>query len=987
LNDDFDMDIAPGPGTNSRPRRHLNLRRATQVCLIFLLVRLFCASSRSGEPPASSNTVTKAAAPAAQTMSSFRLEPGFKMELVAAEPMVSAPVAIAFDEDGRLFVAEMPQSGSRGEPTAAGRVRILEGTDERGAARSSKIYAQELAAASALVCYAGGIFVAAGSEVLYLKDTHHDGGADVRQVVLSGFGGTNSNPAAARLNNFKWGLDNRVHAATAGIGGTIAAANWPGDPVSLDGSDFSFNPRTLAVFRDSGPAQSGLTFDDWGRRFVSDWAKPLRLALYDERYLERNPYQPKAAAMVDVVSPGLVVYPATGAVNSTVAGNPTRLTAATNGPPRAWLNHASGPLIYRGSLFPSNYLGNAFIADPEAHVIHRALLRDYGFGISAERPPEGRASEFLASRDPAFRPVQVMDGPDGALYVVDQQDGQDRGRIYRIVPATFQRPKPPELGKARTFDLVSALAGADGWHRDNAARLLFERREPAAAPFLGEMLTNSRSPLARMQVLWALDGTATLREAHLLRGLGDPDSRVREQAVWLAYRAITNGVTSDLFWDQLKSLAGDQALRVRYAVAFAAGNVRRPDKATVLATILRHDPGNPWVQTAVLSSAVDGGGVLLRTLAADPAVRNDAAGLAFLSELSMMIGVQGRLDEVVQSLLYVANASLDAGPAMTLLAGIGEGLHRTRSSIALLDPQGVLQPFYVQALAAAVNGLLPEQTRIAAVDLLSFSSYTIADTGEWLLNFFDMPTLPRLQAVAMTVLARYNDPQVVPNLLSHWPAMRPSARNQALAALLSHTGHVPEVLEAIAGGKISVDELSSVQRNFLRTFRDPAVRERALKILGPMPRERRQALDRLQTALRINGDPRHGRELFATRCADCHRLSGVGQALGPDLLASRTRGKSALLSAILQPNAAIPREYATCVIETKDGENVVGILAEETPLTLTVRQPGGGQQVWPKLNVESNTIQDWSLMPEGLEEGLSAQDMADLLEYLMTTPR
>lgn len=981
------MDIAPGPGTNAG-RRQLGFCIASRFRIgilspIFLSTALGSVPSFSAEPASSTNTPSVSAV---QAISSFRLEPGFKMELVAAEPMVSAPVAMAFDEDGRLFVAEMPRTGSRGEPAPSGRVRVLEDTDEHGAVRSSKIYAQDLAGASAIACYAGGVFVAAGSEVLYLKDTHHDGGADVRQVVLSGFGGTNSSSTAGRLNSFKWGLDNRIHGVTAGIGGIIAAANWPGDPVSLEHSDFSFNPRTLAVVRESGPAQSGLTFDDWGRRFVSDWTKPLRLALYDERYLERNPFQPQAPAMIDVVSPGLVVFTTT-APPAPLSGAPNRLTAATNGPTRAWLSHVCGPLIYRGSLFPSNYIGNAFIPDTEAHLVHRALLRDNGFGISAERPAEERTTEFLSSRDPGFRPLQVMDGPDGALYVLDGQDGQERGRIYRIVPAAFKRPKPPELGKARTFELVSALAAPDGWHRETAARLLFERHAPDATPLLGDMLTNSRSPLARVQALWALDGIAGLREPHLLRGLGDPDPRVREQAVWLAYRNITNGLTSELFWQQLTALAGDQALRVRYAVAFAVGNVRRLDKPIVLAAILRRDLANPWTQTAVLSSTVDGAGTLLRTLAADPAVRNDPAGLAFLSQLSIVVGVQGRLDEVVQSLLYVANSSLDAGPAMTLLAGLAEGLHRTRSSLGLLDPQNVLQPFYVQALAAAINALLPEQARIAALDLLSFSTYTFADTAELLLSFCNVPTLPRLQAAALNVFARYNEPQVVPTLLARWPALQPFARNQALAALLTHANHIPEVLDALATGKISTESLSSVQKNFLRTFREPALRERALKILGPMSLHRPQAIERYQNAVRLTGDPRPGRDLFTARCSDCHRLSGVGQALGPDLLANRARGKSSLLAAILQPNASIPRQYATSVVETKDGEYVVGILAEENPLTLRLLQPGGLQQVWPKLNVESSTLQDWSLMPDGLEEGLTTQDLANLLEYLMTTPR
>src|SRR5262249_10943210 len=152
--------------------------------------------------------------------------------------------------------------------------------------------------------------------------------------------------------------------------------------------------------------------------------------------------------------------------------------------------------------------------------------------------------------------------------------------------------------------------------------------------------------------------------------------------------------------------------------------------------------------------------------------------------------------------------------------------------------------------------------------------------------------------------------------------------------------------------------------NLLRTYRDPTLSARAIKLLGPMNPRRPQVVERFQSALRMVGDARHGRELFTARCADCHRLGGVGQAVGPDLLASRNQGKSALLTGILEPNAAVPRDYATSLVETKDSEYVVGILADENATTLTVRQPGGVQQVWPKLNVESVTTQDWSLMPE-----------------------
>ena len=234
-------------------------------------------------------------------LGSFQLTRGFRIELAVSEPMVTAPVAMAFDENGRLFVVEMRGSNSRGGKL--GRVRLLENPNDEGVFQNSTIYAEGLDWPSAIACYAGGIFVADAPDIIYFKDTKGDGIADARQVVMSGFGGTNALDPNLLPNNFNWGPDNRIHGASAGIGGDISGKGGASRLVSIERSDFSFDPRTLEVYAEAGPAQSGLTFDSRGRKLVSDFVRPLMTPMYDLRYTLRNPFYPRPPALAVAADP------------------------------------------------------------------------------------------------------------------------------------------------------------------------------------------------------------------------------------------------------------------------------------------------------------------------------------------------------------------------------------------------------------------------------------------------------------------------------------------------------------------------------------------------------------------------------------------------------------------------------------------------------------------------------------------------------------
>ncbi len=925
----------------------------------------------------------------------FQVERGFRIELVAAEPLVAAPVAIAFDENGRLYVAETPGAEEPGGVARrSGRIHLLEDPDEQGQYRTSILLAENISWPSALACYAGGLFVASTPDVLFIKDTTGDGVADVRRTVFAGFGGSNAVSSSALLNNFNWGPNNRIYGATAWLGGIITSSNAPGQPLLLQRNDFSFDPRTFGAFAETGPGASGLAFDNSGRKFVCDPAHPLRMAMYDVRYYWRNPTFARAPGLLDVASPATTVFalppessqtgPRSAAVKEEgAAGNaPGRIAG---GPAVAeWMTNAHGVVIYRGNAYPVGYAENAFVCDPDLHVVHRMALTESGLGMTAARPANERSSEFLVSRDAAFRPVQAVNAPDGTLYIVDLQDARDHGRIYRVVPEKFTHPKPPQLGTAKTYDLVAALSHPNGWHRDTAARLLFQRQDPAAVPLLATMLTNSPLPVARMGALSALTAFGALTEGHVLRALNDTNALVRQQGLIASETLLAKSFVPTAIGLQFGKLATDSSARVRYQLAFSAGIARHPDRPLLLGRILATDPTNPWLQTAVLSSVDEGAGALFRFLGGEPFFRNDPAGVQLLQRVATMIGTKGRLDEVGQALEYCSRPSLEPLLAYKLVYALGEGLHRTRSSLGLVDIQSALTLVYNLALAQAVDVTVVEPLRLEAIRMIGVSPYTYNDTSDWLLLIANPQGLASVRLAAVDTLTRYDDPRVLPALLDRWTGFTPLMRRTAVMALLQKSSRVAGVMTALERGLISPVDVPGVAVNLLRTYRDPVIREHAVKLFGPVPIHRPQVLEQFRPALRLQGTPANGRTIFAGRCSGCHQVGGgASEALGPDLIVARTLSREKLLSAIVEPHADISPEFATSVIETEESENLVGIKTDENPLSITLRQ-ANGSSVWPRSNVRSDETQFWSMMPEGLEQGLSVQDMADLLEYLVT---
>src|ERR1044071_5322883 len=473
---------------------------------------------------------------ATNAFKTFQIKKGFHLELVASEPLVMSPIAMCFDENGRLFVVEMRDySEMRDAHPHLGRIRMLEDSNGDGIFDKATVYADDLPWPTGLLWYDGGLFVAASPDIIYFKDTNGDGKADLRKVVFTGFGagmGDKLN-VQALLNSLTWGMDNRIHGQTASNGGKVVPADEPNrTPLNLNGRDFYFDPCTMVMQAETGGGQYGMCFDDRGRRFVCSNSHHIQTFMYEARYGERNRFYNMPPAIVDIPVDG----------------------------PAAEVYRISPEEQWRG--IPTKWRVTGGV---------RGLIGRGGRALGPERPRDENKVEFLASRDLWFRPVQLANAPDGTLYIADMyreviehpwsmpesikklldlNSGNDRGRIYRGVPDGYKQPKPPRLGKASIKQLVETLENPNGWHRDTAARLLYERQDKTAIPLLIALVEKSKSPLGRTHALHTLDGLGGLNQGVVLTALNDSDATVREHAVLLSENF--KAAPSEKLWAKLE---------------------------------------------------------------------------------------------------------------------------------------------------------------------------------------------------------------------------------------------------------------------------------------------------------------------------------------------------------------------------------------------------------------------------------------------------
>ncbi|MBI4585362.1 MAG: c-type cytochrome [Planctomycetes bacterium] len=968
---------------------------------LFLLLSIGSALGQEAASPLS---------PAAE-LATFRLDSRFRIELVACEPEVEDPVAVEWDARGRLWVVEMGDYPAR---PGGGRVRWLEDRDGDGRYEHSVVFGVGLPFPTSILPHGKGFLVSAAPDILYLEDADGDGWAEAARPVITGFGEGNTQ---LRVNGLLRGWDGRIYAANGRSGGRVRRAGDPeGQAIDIARHDVRFDPDTYQVEAVSGVSQFGHAFDDWGHRFLSWNTIHIREEVLLPRDLERHPRLLRTATAAAISDHGdsARVYP--------IAPPPRTF----NQEPVDHFNAGCGLAIERGGLFPEDCRGNAFVCEPLLGLVHRDRLQLAGTAWTARRGEEGK--EFLASTDPWFHPVNLRSGPDGALYLVDfyrelvehpdfvrpelrgQIDftrGRGHGRIYKLYPAGARLFPIADLTGKSSAELVSLLEHPNGFHRDTAQRLLLERRDPQGLEPLRELARRGPA-LGRGHALWALARLGKLDEKDLQASLQSPEPRLREAAVRVAReepRLLPRLRQAFLF------LMEDADPKVRLAAALALGDLPvEPESAgaaKALAVAARRQAGDPWLETALLSSLKDREVEFLEALfeagwdAGQAWPEEHREKIHRLGgEAAELVGAARRLEAVQRALQLVEQAYSRGEKVLSfaLAASLAQGLARDGEAFEkILAGEGdlaVLAPAWRQVflMAAQLAGGGEEEGRLRRLAVRTLA-HAPMEMGRAVFAALLQPQAAlELELEAAQALITPGSDEAAAMLLAAWPAATHQLRQAIIDGLLTRQAGTRRLLAALGDGSLPPAALGASQRERLLKALDASGQERLQKLLRRDNPSRQAVVDRYQRGIEElprkraasshAGAVERGRAIFKEQCAKCHALNGEGRAVGPDLSSTAKKPAAELLVALFDPNRVVEPGYAVYIVRDRKGNVLSGILASETAYAITLRQAEGAEQTLDRRSIREIQATEVSLMPENLEDILEVQAAADLLEFL-----
>lgn len=883
---------------------------------------------------------------------SIKVRDGYMVELVAAEPMVRDPVAIDWGADGRMWVVEMADypNGMDDQGKPGGRIRVLTDEDRDGRYEKSELFLDGLNFPTGVLAWKQGVLITAAPEIIYAEDSDGDGKADSKKVMYAGFHEGNQQ---LRVNGLRWGLDGWIYCASgshhAGYGSKTIIKSHTGKTFDLGSRDFKIKPETGDLIPLSGPSQFGRARDDWGNWFGVQNSYPIWHYVIEDEHLQRNPYvnYPSPKKLLTERNPK--VYPAKQPQkrfhNFTQSG---RFTSACS------------VAIYRDELLFGRTNTHAFTCEPFHNLVQHHLLTPEGVSFKRTRDPAETKLDFFTSTDRWCRPVQVRTGPDGALWVVDMyrymiehpqwlppagreelrphyRAGEERGRIYRVVRSGVKLRPIKNLLKLSREELAHRTQAPNGIERDLANSLRLESPRQQI-----DTLSEIEDPRARRLAIRRLAG-----------------SRMNEKE----RKALA------------RQLRDESAAQVKLEIALVAGNLPGRNFGEILAAYANADLGDPHMRSAVLSS-------LPRHFEMVAGSALDHAGVRhpLFADLLRMEHKLGSGKTIVLNQLLETGDRGYSREQFEIMAAFLQDLVRERADLSstLKRATGMLN----SARKAVTDEKAASIRRVAAIQLLGRQP-DLRDSDLALLKNLLRPDNPvAIQNGVVAALIRGWRSLAVKALAERWRRLSPAVRQSALDSLLSQAASSKALLREIRSGQIAASDLSAAQRQRLTKHRDKSLRQLAIATLKTSRNPDRQAVvKKFQPALNLKGDSAKGREVFEKVCHVCHRTDQK-QPVGPDLRSITDKSAAGLLTAILDPNQSVDPRYTTYTIDLKDDTSLTGRIVSESgnSITLLTAEAKRHDILRPQIgDVQASRL---SLMPEGLEAGLTPQQLADVIALI-----
>lgn len=990
--------------------------------------------------------------PADESIKHYVTPVDFEMQLFASEPDLGGkPIAMNWDERGRLWVCETYDYPNELQPAGQGRdrIRICEDTDGDGRADKFSVFAEQLSIPTAIVHFRGGAIVQNGVETLFLKDTDGDDKADVRKILISNWtlGDTHGG-----VSNFQYGLDNWIWAmqgynnSTPVIDGVEQQSFRMGffrfrlsntDPPKVTDLEFirSTNNNTWGL----GFSEEGLVFGSTANHNPS-----VYMPIANRYYEQVRGWSPE---QLGTIADTYLFKPITDRVRQV-----DQFGGYTAG---------AGHALYTARTYPSTWWNRtAFVCGPTGHLVGTFELRRDGADFHSTSP-----CNLVASDDEWSAPIMAEVGPDGNVWVLDwynyivqhnptphgfetgkgnayESDLRDKkhGRIYRVAYKGVQGDKDatiaPALPAATPSELVAALRHPTMLWRKQAQRLLIERGKlDVEAELLA--IANDQSVdrvglnVGAIHALWtlkglgALDGTGEEPFASVTRALSHPSTGVRRNAL----EVLPAGDASRAVIVSSGSLH-DQDSQVRLAAALALADMPEgTDAGRAIAELVR-DPattGDRWLADALTSAAAAHATPFLLAIADpgyQPKDKSDPLGGKALPIAAIVAEhvARGKADAKAIEALTESLAKADSRLIGVVLDGLVRGWpqsHRLKigssaeqSLVALLEraPSGskgqLLQlaslwgskelekhaASIVKALldAARDNGLSVIDRAAAANQLVRFRADDDA-VAESLLEIVTPQTAPELAAKIIDSLTASTARGVGAALVDLASQTTPGLRDEALRVLLSRPQTTNALLDGIESGRVSLADLKLDQKQALSNHPDKEIQARAKKLLaasGGLPNpDREKVLHEKLPLVKLTGDVALGKAVFKKQCAKCHKHSGEGENIGPDLTGMAVHPKTELLTHILDPSRSVEGNFRIYTILTDAGRVYTGMLASETRTSLELIDAEAKRHAIQREEIDELVSSRKSLMPEGFEKQVPDEDLVNLLEFLTAKGR